>query len=699
MPSHFSMDGQRSDQPSLARRHAPTSCAECRRLRLRCDKKVPCSTCVKRGCPNVCPDGTLPKGQVQGKRLVMTDTRQLYEKIESMRNRISKLEQAIADLRASRQDVPATRVHHSQSSDNQEVPVDDQLSDLFGTLTIGEHSSFFGPHAASRYFIFSKFDSDKCMRHKRDTFTNYPHFSGVSVGLWNGADDFLRILAHAMPPEDEARDLAAVYRDYLSWLLGVLTWEEIDSLLDLHYTQPEHQQSHIRAQEYAQIYMVFAHALLLQDNIKTHADAAIRFFNLATFALSYDDIFEHPTLQAIRCLHLMAWLWRVLEEHNTMTRVYALQGLAAQMCKSLGLHKDDSPWKLDDAEKQLRRRIAWNVVQHGFWIAVVLGRPPSFSSRFFDARLPLDTEAFCDLEGRWYPSSAALAHNFVSICMLSLVDQAFGTQGIAHSTALSLDAIVRDHVATLEVHLHLQVNSHCGPPRSPDSFIQHGFSNIVPQKLLFYIHRSFFAYAIEESPDDLLSSKYAGSVLATFRAALSIAVTTRTLYEGAPSSIRLLSFYTTIFSASVILASIVIRSPNCQLAPIAWTEFDAIFTMTESWDAASHFMPSLRKLRGKAIAARASREGRPKSPAPVDLDDVEQAFIYGRKRLVKATVSESAVESELPWNSSSEEGWRNSGVEEAGSSPVFAGQGLSFVPDGDDHHSVWTEFMNQLLDK
>ncbi|KAI0778884.1 hypothetical protein BD413DRAFT_512605 [Trametes elegans] len=36
----------------------PVSCAECRRLKLRCDRKVPCETCTKRGCAALCPDGT-----------------------------------------------------------------------------------------------------------------------------------------------------------------------------------------------------------------------------------------------------------------------------------------------------------------------------------------------------------------------------------------------------------------------------------------------------------------------------------------------------------------------------------------------------------------------------------------------------------------------------------------------------------------
>ncbi|KAJ7485710.1 fungal-specific transcription factor domain-containing protein [Mycena latifolia] len=48
---------------SAARKSQITSCAECRRLKLRCDRVFPCSSCIRRGCANLCPNGTLEKGK------------------------------------------------------------------------------------------------------------------------------------------------------------------------------------------------------------------------------------------------------------------------------------------------------------------------------------------------------------------------------------------------------------------------------------------------------------------------------------------------------------------------------------------------------------------------------------------------------------------------------------------------------------
>ncbi|TDL15880.1 hypothetical protein BD410DRAFT_81333 [Rickenella mellea] len=42
----------------LKRSRGEVSCAECRRLKIKCDKKLPCSSCQRRGCASLCPNGS-----------------------------------------------------------------------------------------------------------------------------------------------------------------------------------------------------------------------------------------------------------------------------------------------------------------------------------------------------------------------------------------------------------------------------------------------------------------------------------------------------------------------------------------------------------------------------------------------------------------------------------------------------------------
>ncbi|KAJ7064791.1 hypothetical protein C8F01DRAFT_983201 [Mycena amicta] len=75
------------------------SCAECRRLKLKCDKSVPCGSCVRRGCESICPCGILSAGQ--GTRFILADTDELHAQIAAMSQRIRQLEEALAILQGA----------------------------------------------------------------------------------------------------------------------------------------------------------------------------------------------------------------------------------------------------------------------------------------------------------------------------------------------------------------------------------------------------------------------------------------------------------------------------------------------------------------------------------------------------------------------------------------------------------------------
>ncbi|WRT65255.1 uncharacterized protein IL334_002198 [Kwoniella shivajii] len=71
---------KRPKQPQL-------SCAECRRLKLKCNREVPCSNCFRRKCSELCPDG------------VKETRRQTFDvkAAEQLQKRLSTLESLLAD--------------------------------------------------------------------------------------------------------------------------------------------------------------------------------------------------------------------------------------------------------------------------------------------------------------------------------------------------------------------------------------------------------------------------------------------------------------------------------------------------------------------------------------------------------------------------------------------------------------------------
>ena len=46
-------------QGTAKKPHIVQSCAECRRLKVKCDRRIPCQRCVKRGLSELCPGEAL----------------------------------------------------------------------------------------------------------------------------------------------------------------------------------------------------------------------------------------------------------------------------------------------------------------------------------------------------------------------------------------------------------------------------------------------------------------------------------------------------------------------------------------------------------------------------------------------------------------------------------------------------------------
>ncbi|KAI0038820.1 hypothetical protein FA95DRAFT_1567539 [Auriscalpium vulgare] len=49
-----SAGASKTAEPPKRRPRVPVSCAECRRLKIRCDRQAPCETCTKKGCAAIC---------------------------------------------------------------------------------------------------------------------------------------------------------------------------------------------------------------------------------------------------------------------------------------------------------------------------------------------------------------------------------------------------------------------------------------------------------------------------------------------------------------------------------------------------------------------------------------------------------------------------------------------------------------------
>ncbi|KAL0956431.1 hypothetical protein HGRIS_002579 [Hohenbuehelia grisea] len=126
------------------------SCAECTRLKLKCDRQIPCGSCAKRGCESVCPNGTLSFGK--GRQMIIANTGQLHQQVKSMGERIQLLEEALSAFQTSVSDEPHPLLHEdllkikrhigkisgtSSSGKSRDLQLSTELEECLGALSLG----------------------------------------------------------------------------------------------------------------------------------------------------------------------------------------------------------------------------------------------------------------------------------------------------------------------------------------------------------------------------------------------------------------------------------------------------------------------------------------------------------------------------------------------------------------------------------
>ncbi|KAF8153104.1 fungal-specific transcription factor domain-containing protein [Crassisporium funariophilum] len=272
------------------------SCAECRRLKLKCDKTVPCSSCKRRGCSAICPNGSLITGQ--GTRFVLADTEKLHQKIANMSDRIRQLEDALAILQSSGSG-PSGEPHpllhrdllkikssielHSATlggpgedgGDGEEGNEEDgeQYIDAFGTLAIRDDgaATFYGRSAGSEV----RHSSYPHLQSNASTYNGHPgsYQDGTDTPLPStittlaasfplspsmpilpdsnsspfahqpppvqGSPITLQTLtSYFLPPYAEALRLTQLYLEQAPWFFGAVTSRQIEQeLLPLWYEE------------------------------------------------------------------------------------------------------------------------------------------------------------------------------------------------------------------------------------------------------------------------------------------------------------------------------------------------------------------------------------------------------------------------------------------------------------------------------
>ncbi|KAJ3812945.1 hypothetical protein F5876DRAFT_63547 [Lentinula aff. lateritia] len=363
-----------------------------------CDRVFPCAACIRRGCGNLCPNGTLEKGK-RGflKRLEqalppslnktgsdsagpLSEVAMFVSRDAAMAKRIKDLEAALVEAGVEVPGLP--RITHSNTNkriraggnpseaetwenDNSSSSVS-EYNDVavgFGTLTIDpkHRSRYIGLSSGSAYL-----DSDMWgSRGKEDQSLNRTYEDYLECDL---ETQILATLC-AFPPYEEAIRLVNLYFQHISFMYEVVPKETFFSkhLSAVYNDSIKTLRTPLLQHTVALVGIVLAIGQYF-DLEKPRSSVQIRaaeLFRLASFALNSHNIIDGGlkihTLQGLQTLHLMAVFNLSIKDEEGAENAWQLLGLAVRSMQAQGFHIDPSRWSLPTKDLEERRRVFWEI--------------------------------------------------------------------------------------------------------------------------------------------------------------------------------------------------------------------------------------------------------------------------------------------------------------------------------------------------
>ncbi|WRT64573.1 uncharacterized protein IL334_001505 [Kwoniella shivajii] len=667
------------------------SCAECRRLKLKCSREWPCTSCEKRGCAQICPNGEMRTGK--GKRLILADTAELHQ-------RISILEVALAQAHAKSSSTPHPLLEspylfsprenngrpYPRPSIKEEVRLpageDDLVQGAFGTLTIGEEgqAKFVGSFAGSEYLREGE-ESDgegspiatSNVQLRGSTNTHGPPLvtpPATAAGEWNqghqtqnayqndglglyaslfaGGDiqsDLEKLRAELPDYDLEGRSLVESYWENVNWQYQPIprAMFENDHVMNAYDTEASP-----NAHKIACVFLVMALGAMFDLNRPPFHHRGEQLFRIGRTCISIVGL-ENSSPATVQALHLMGTYILNDKRGNGAEVFWPILGTAVKVAQSLGLHRDGSHFGLSPYEIEERRQVWWEVVTYDRLQALCFGRPCATSDKYADTKIPENTELIGD-------ESGFHRAKYTLITMMErVIDVQAQANAVSYSAVMQLDSELREFKKNLPEHLLPNVAIQDLPlDRSvePHLVIHRLGIRLQVAQMRLLLNRPLFARALKDNPEDPSRWKLGPSFIALFESAQEIVQLVKTLVIYHPSLVaRWWFFWFHAFSSAVCLSAIVIRAPTCAFASPSFHGMSIVCDISAAAREgcrAKKGLPILLRLRKRAhealVAATKSKD-KDTTEASGEEDDLSHLVGSAKLRRVQAPLHKRTISS------------------------------------------------------
>ncbi|WOO82885.1 putative transcriptional regulatory protein [Vanrija pseudolonga] len=607
------------------------NCAECRRLKVKCDRKIPCSACVRRGCAAMCPGESFPIKELFSERQTLLDK---VKDLEALVKELSRREvrrspppsaldglgllgaagaRASFEARRSEGEEAADMLRNEQrrvqlESPHDDVEVDEELGDRVknsGTLVVsGGRSRYLGGSAMPLWLSEPQGGGDVADTRPpsptRSQSPNHPFHTDPSSSSIFGVPSTRRYAQAVaeLPSKDEGWILVESNYRHLAWNGSALSRDEFAVIYDSVYanlnTDPKgFTDTCLAFQRIAMVYIVLALGTLVSLELPLDDPTGKFYFDMARQCLVNGRFLTLTTLIGVQTTSLMARYCSYAGMRSGTDLAWQMRGLAMRLVLSMGLHRDGQSWNLSEEDLNNRRKVFWEAFSHDVFLSRCWDRPTGIAANQYDTKFPDDY---------YIPASNyfELHRCKLSILVKRALDESLQVQPSPYSHVVEIWQSIVKAEAEVPFNLRCRATARAMVSRyttqlaadaaTPEpsrkdlklTFQQHSLT-LDYCAAVFLLLRPYFVHALYTFPEDPTHSPYADAYLAVIERSSMMIAMLRSIHSLFPLlSTRHWQFWSHAFSSAVCMATVCAVSPTSPLVTLAMAELESVINLLQS---------------------------------------------------------------------------------------------------------------------
>ncbi|KAK7026792.1 hypothetical protein VNI00_015450 [Paramarasmius palmivorus] len=316
----------------------------------------------------------------------------------------------------------------------------------------------------------------------------------------------------------------------------------------------------------------------------------------------------------VRALGSMATYITMAGRKYSRDAAWSGMSLAVKVAQGAGFHRDPARWGMDPRTVQKRRALWWEVFSADVSHSLALGRPPTVHPSFTDVEFPQDEDEIVKVvstdEGEKEDIICGFwrtKHIFSRDCFMEVINATLTARAPNYATVMDLDRKVRECRLPTGFRPYVNIEEDGEEIyRNSGLALRDFYASQFRTVTMLYLHRSFFAHAMLTNPNNPFLSPFASSFLAVYRGASIIVKAAVHMFDRcAEMAGRVWFLMYHVFSAAVVVGTVVTRSPNSTLAPSALMDLKLAVDLFEKCSSTSKrnkvaFLV-LKRLKEKAV--------------------------------------------------------------------------------------------------